>query len=71
MFNKAEVFNKTNTSNTLIIDELDKSRDNIFNHLTFDEKFSNIIQVASLVNEKVIFKKVSDNTKIKIYSNLP
>ncbi|CAB5314871.1 unnamed protein product [Rhizophagus irregularis] len=38
MSNKAEVLNKTNTSDTSTINELSKGRGNTPNHLTSDEK---------------------------------
>ncbi|CAG8703505.1 2597_t:CDS:1, partial [Funneliformis caledonium] len=68
MSDKAEVLNKTNTSDISTIDKLDKDKDNTPNRLTSDEKiFSN--QVATLANEMVKFIEAPDGTKLKIFSN--
>ncbi len=38
MFNKAKMLNKINIFDTSIINELDKGRDNILNHLISNKK---------------------------------
>ena len=55
MSDKAEVLNKTNTSDTSTIDE------NTPNHLITDEKISS--------NQVVKFIEDRDGTKLKIFSN--
>ncbi|CAB4375669.1 unnamed protein product [Rhizophagus irregularis] len=70
MSDKVEVLNKTNTSDTSTIGELDKDRDNTPNRLTSDEKISSN-QVATLANKVVKFIEGPDGTKLKIYSNSP
>ncbi|CAB4385982.1 unnamed protein product [Rhizophagus irregularis] len=69
MSNKAEVLNKTNTSDTSTINELSKGRGNTPNHLTSDEKKYlkccevNGEDITSIKQFTPVFEEISDDDK--------
>ena len=67
MSDKAEVLNKTNTSDTSTIGELGKRRVFTFNRPTSDEKSPSFVKGIKAEVAKIL--ELPDGRKLKIFSN--